>query len=102
LNNWIQQYDLTCESDVALSMIGSSFFLGTFVGSFILPRMADVYGRRPLFMVGLVIYISVVFGLLLSTTKHMMYILLFFGGISETGRYYVAYVYAIEIAPKRY
>ena len=30
-----------------------------------------------------------------------MYFFLIIGGISETGRYYVAYVYAIEIMPKR-
>lgn len=36
-----------------------------------------------------------------STNKNMMYFLLFLGGVSETGRYYVAYVYAVEIMPKR-
>ena len=37
-----------------------------------------------------------------SSSKNAMYFLLFLGGISETGRYYVAYVYAVEIAPKKY
>jgi MFS family permease len=83
-------------------MIGSSFFLGTFVGSFILPRLADIYGRKPMFLIGLVLYVITVQGLMHSTNKNMMYLLLFLGGISETGRYYVAYVYAVEIAPKRY
>jgi MFS family permease len=86
---------------MALSLIGSSFFAGTFLGSFILPRLADVYGRKPIFMVGLIMYILTVQGLLFSTNKNVMYALLFLGGVSETGRYYVAYVYAVEIAPKR-
>jgi hypothetical protein len=31
-----------------------------------------------------------------------MYGILFMGGISETGRYYVAYVYCVEFYPKKY
>jgi MFS family permease len=63
--------------------------------------MADIYGRRPIFIVGLVLYIVTVIGLMASTNKNVMYAMLFLGGISETGRYYVAYVYAVEIMPKR-
>ena len=54
-----------------------------------------------MFLLGLFLYIICVFGLLFSTSKILMYIFLVIGGISETGRYYVAYVYAIEIMPKR-
>ena len=32
----------------------------------------------------------------------MAYVLIFFGGISETGRYYVAYVYVVEMMPKKW
>ena len=40
-------------------------------------------------------------GLLKSSSHEAMYSFLVLGGISETGRYYVAYVYATEIVPKR-
>ena len=82
-------------------MIGSSFFLGTFIGSFILPRLADIYGRKPIFITGLVLYITTVVGLIMATKLNTLYALLVLGGISETGRYYVAYVYAVEIMPKK-
>ena len=75
--------------------------MGTFIGSFIFPRLSDVYGRKPLFRFGLYLYAAVVIGLYFSTNRYMMYALLVLGGISETCRYYVAYVYAIEIMPKR-
>ena len=64
-----------------------------------MPRLADVYGRKPLFLVGLILYILSVLGLLFSTNMYLMYTFVVLGGISETGRYYVAYVYAIEIFP---
>jgi MFS family permease len=82
-------------------MIGSCFFIGCFIGSFILPRIADIKGRKPMFLLGLILYIICVIGLLFSNNKILMYFFLIIGGISETGRYYVAYVYAIEIMPKR-
>jgi len=54
-----------------------------------------------MFILGLVFYIGTVIGLLLSTSLYALYGFLVLGGISETGRYYVAYVYVIEVFPKR-
>lgn len=54
-----------------------------------------------MFLLGLVLYTCTVIGLLFATNLTVLYALLVMGGISETGRYYVAYVYAIEIMPKR-
>ena len=84
-----------------MSLIGSMFFVGTFSGSFILPRAADIYGRKPLFLIGLSLYIFVVIALFFVKSLWMLYVLMFLGGISETGRYYVAYVYAIEMMPEK-
>ena len=101
LTNWVGQVDLYCTESFEMSVIGSMFFVGTFSGSFILPRMADIYGRKPLFLIGLSLYIIVVIALYFVKNLFTLYFLLFLGGISETGRYYVAYVYAIEFMPKK-
>ena len=82
-------------------MIGSMFFIGTFIGSFVLPRASDVYGRKPLNLLGLVIFICVVASSFFVTNLYVLYFIIFMGGISETGRYYVAYVYAIEMMPEK-
>lgn len=66
-----------------------------------LPRAADIVGRKPMFLLGLTIYMCVVVSLLFCTNIKLAYFLLFMGGISETGRYYVAYVYLIEFWPNR-
>ena len=84
-----------------MSVIGSMFFVGTFSGSFVLPRAADIYGRKPLFLIGLSLYICVDTALFFVNTLPMLYVLMFLGGISETGRYYVAYVYCIEMMPEK-
>ena len=86
---------------MAIGFIGSSFFIGTFVGSFILPRVADIIGRKPMYLLGIVLFIISVIGLMLSTSISLLYAFLILAGVAETGKYYVAYVYAIEIMPKR-
>ena len=78
-------------------MVGSSFLIGTFLGSFVLPRLADVVGRKPMFLLGLFLYIVSVIGMLLGSNLNFLYAMIILGGIAETGRYYVAYVYAVEI-----
>lgn len=83
-----------------MSLIASMFFVGTFVGSFILPRCADIFGRKPMFLFGLSIYILDCVALYFVNNLYLLYFLMFMGGISETGRYYVAYVYAVEMMPK--
>lgn len=54
-----------------------------------------------MFIVGLVLYILSVVGLIMSQDLYTLYGLLILGGVSETGRYYVAYVYAVEIMSKK-
>lgn len=93
--------NLYCASAIEIAMIGSSFLIGCFFGSFIFPRAADIYGRKPVFIAGLVLYIMIVVPLIFCTNVYMAYFLLFIGGIAETGGYYVAYVYAIEWFPKK-
>ena len=82
-----------------MGLIGTMFLLGCFLGSFALPRAADIIGRKPIFILGLCIYVCVVVSCLFCTSLYLCYFLLFMGGISETGRYYVAYVYVVEFMP---
>ena len=49
MDNWVEKLDLVCESDARIGLIGSSFFIGLFCGLFIIPKSADVYGRKAVF-----------------------------------------------------
>jgi len=49
-----------------------------------------------------VIFVAVVVASLFCKSLWLMYGILFMGGISETGRYYVAYVYCVEFYPSKY
>ena len=102
IHNWVEQYNLECASNWDISLIGSSFFVGCFFGSLFLSRLADIYGRKPLFILGLLLYLIVVIGVLISTNYYVLLVFMGLGGVSEVARYYVAYVYAIEILPRRF
>ena len=101
LDNWVEQINLYCIDSFQAGLIGSSFFVGTFSGSFVLPRASDIYGRKPLTLIGLVIFFAVVAASYFVKNLYLLYFIIFMGGISETGRYYVAYVYAVEMMPQK-
>ena len=73
LENWAEQMDLYCKTKVELGFIGSFFFIGTFIGAFILPRASDIYGRKPLFLIGLVIFFGVVMSSYWCTSLYVLY-----------------------------
>ena len=68
------------------------FFMGSFTGSFFIPRLADVYGRKPLYYFGLGLYAITSIFYPFSNSLKLNYALILLGGISEAGRYYVGFV----------
>jgi len=65
-----------------------------------LTRLGDVAGRRPIFMLGVIMHIGFTIGLLWSTNPILTYGLIFIFGMSVTARYYVGYSYNLEMQPK--
>ena len=50
LNNWMSKYDLYCASNLMVSAVGISFFIGFALGSAFLPNMSDKRGRKNAFL----------------------------------------------------
>jgi MFS family permease len=76
------------------------FFAGAFLGSLFLPRLADIYGRRPIYLFGLCLYACTAITYPFSKSLKLNFVLIFLGGISESARYYVGFVYLQELVPK--
>lgn len=55
LHNLIEQLDFYCASDFAIGAFGVCFLLGIVIGCFTLARAGDVVGRRPIFILGMLI-----------------------------------------------
>ena len=72
------------------------------VGSSTITRLGDIYGRRPIYLFGLILNLLVVITLIYSTNVIVGYSCLFLLGISVSARYYVGYSYNIEMQPFKY
>jgi len=48
--NWVEKFDMLCEPRERQGMIGAFFFLGLMIGLMIIPKLADTYGRKSVFV----------------------------------------------------
>jgi MFS family permease len=83
-----------------IGLIGAAFLMGVVIGSLTLTRLGDVHGRRPIFMLGLVMHLGFMAGIMVVTNYVLCYVLVFIFGLSLTARYYVGYAYNVEMQPK--
>ena len=51
IDNWVEKYDLTCESKFKIGLLGSCFFLGVVSTLLVYPPISDKYGRKVPYLV---------------------------------------------------
>ena len=95
--NLIHDLDLYCQPEYLIGLIGASFVCGIVVGSVTLTRLGDIYGRKPLYMVGLWMHLTSTLIFLVVSNTYILFILLFYFGASVTAKLYVGYNYLKEI-----
>ena len=100
IHNLISQLNMYCAKDMIIGLIGALFLVGIVIGCSTLTRMGDVYGRKPIYMLGICLHIGCMVGTLTTTSREFAFFLLFVFGLSVTSRYYVGYTYNIEMQPK--
>lgn len=100
LHNLIETFNFYCEPSAMIGLIGAAFLMGVVIGSLTLTRLGDVHGRRPIFMLGLVMHLGFMAGIMVVTNYVLCYVLVFIFGLSLTARYYVGYAYNVEMQPK--
>ena len=66
------------------------------------PRLADIYGRKWVSYISIVITFPCLFGLSLSKSLAVTVPVFFVFGLSSIGRAIVTYVYVLELTPKKY
>jgi MFS family permease len=55
LHNIIEQLDFYCETDMEIGLFGSSFLVGVVIGCVTFARMGDIYGRKKIFIIGMML-----------------------------------------------
>lgn len=100
IHNLIEQLDFFCVPDMMIGLIGAIFLMGIVVGCSTLTRLGDVYGRKPIYLVGLALHLFFTIGILTTKSVGFAYFLLFVFGLSVTSKYYVGYTYNLEMQPR--
>jgi MFS family permease len=75
--------------------------LGIVVGCSTVTKLGDVYGRKPVYLSGMVMNFLLIGGSLFLKNMLLAWVCLFLLGVSVTARYYVGYTYNLEMQPKR-
>lgn len=73
--------------------------VGMFIGYFILPPYSDTYGRRPVFILTMILS-SIAQGVILFTNSiHKLFLFMIILGTTFSGKNIVSLNYAIETVP---
>lgn len=75
--------------------------IGIVIGCSSVTKMGDYYGRRPVYLMGLILNFVLVGMLILLRNVIVVYFCLFMLGISIAARYYVGYTFNLEFQPKK-
>lgn len=79
--------------------MGSSFFFGWMISALIIPRYADIKGRKNVVFATSSISVLVSFGLMFSSSLVFTCLVLFVLGLLVSGNFGVSYVFNLEFFP---
>ena len=79
--------------------MGFAFLVGIVVGCLTIARLGDIYGRKPIFKLGLFMHLAFTVSITFIRTKNLfiLYTALLIFGMSVTARAYVGYSFNIEM-----
>ena len=101
LDNLLVQFNLVCDAEMKIGLFGSFFLLGICMGSITLTRLGDIYGRKPIFIFGILLVALASFILYFMTNIITGYVLGFIMGFGVTAKQYVGFSYLVEMHPKK-
>ena len=98
-HNYIERLDLACADASTVGLLGSMFFIGWALASLIIPRIADIYGRKNTFTASLIVQAPAIITIMLSHNIQLTMIALFIMGACASGRVSVGFQYVFELVP---
>ena len=98
-HNYVERLDLACASPQTMGLLGSAFFAGWTTAAIIVPRFADLYGRKLIWGAAMLVQAPTIFGLINSNSVLLTQALLFVMGLCAAGRTSVGFLYLMELVP---
>lgn len=82
-----------------ISLLGTAMLVGFMVGSLTLTNLSDVYGRKPLLQISLLLSTIILVPLIFLQADFIGTIVCsFIFGIAASSRYSIAYIYIVELS----
>ena len=100
LDNWISDFHLMWSSNVTLGLFGSLHFVGYVLGSVLIIRLGDVYGRKPVLLVWTIITAILIFLMYFTEELWLIYTFLVISGMFIISKGALGYVYMLELLPE--
>jgi MFS family permease len=88
-----------CSSNVGL--LGSLYFIGIAVSTFVIPRLSDIYGRKLSYHISMSGHLVAYGAILLSRNMTFSIVMMFFFGFFSLGRASIGYIYMQEFLPTK-
>ena len=96
LHNWVEKLDLACLPSEKIGYIGSAYFVGVLASVLVIPRLADIYGRKRPILYCQVGQLLAVLAFFVMTAYWQAVFLFFVFGLGFGGTVSVGVIYAQE------
>ena len=87
---------MQCADKSKFGVLGMNIFLGWTIASLFIPRIADLFGRKPTFVTCMIFHLASLLLLIFSRSYEVTATSLFFIGMCSVGRWTVGYIYLLE------
>lgn len=100
IDNWTDKMDLLCESRVMIGLLGFSFFLGVVLALILVPFLAELHGKKNVFLISIAVSIVGQAGLLfLADGIKVAILFMFLIGATWPGKKVVGQSYILDFFP---
>ncbi|CDW81098.1 solute carrier family member 5 [Stylonychia lemnae] len=99
LNNWIIDFDLHCEPQWKVGLLGFNLFFGILIGSLVINPLGDIWGRATTYRFSMTLSILSNLLMVISYDLYLLYASLFLFGIASAGRSSVGHIWLMEHLP---
>lgn len=101
-DNWFTQYGLVCKPKAATAILNTIGFASVFLGCLFIPRLADLYGRKGVYMVSMMCQAPVFLVLTFTHSLMVAYAAAFFFGLCVIGRVAAGFLLLMELVPTKW
>jgi hypothetical protein len=102
LYNLYTSLNLCCKPKRATALIAMAVFAGSAIGCLFMPRLGDLWGRKPIFCVSLAVQAPLMFSITYIKSLQAIYAAAFIFGICIIGRMACGFLLMMELVPTKY